>query len=185
MKLSKEEALFLYGILFHNTAGDGLGEHQSQALEILRELADSVLQPDVSEDLTDGIVSSDEDGGPSEEDDYSDDEDPEDYVNYDYFVTPEAAHGLKPILVISPAGDKVTLEFDVTEDDQSKVDALIDDSTVIIEGIIAVVCGADKIALYDGESYHTFGIAKKLPKQWTSFFTQGSCVGFQASGEDE
>jgi len=185
MKLSKEEALFLYGILFHNTAGEGLGEHQSQALEILSELADSVLQPDDSEESTGEIASSDEDDGPPEEDDYSDDEDSEEYVNYDYFVTPEAAHGLKPIFVKSPTGDKVTLEFDITEDDQNKVDALIDDSTVIIEGITAVVCGEGKIALYDGESYHTFEIAKKLPKQWTSFFTQGSCVGFQASGEDE
>lgn len=180
MKLDKSDALLLHSVLFAYA-------NSNVALEFvdINHLEDLFgrLQDYVSGESESYTDSSPSDHHEEEEDeeDY-DEEDEEEEPVAEQFVTCQSASDLSPIEVFSPDGSKVKLEFeDVGE--ESTVDALVDDGTIIIDAVSCVVLTNQNISLYDGEEWHDFKI-KKAPKSWVRVFPHGRIVGF-SGGEEE
>jgi len=95
------------------------------------------------------------------------------------FITAEELAKLSSALVLSPTGDKISLEFeDVGEEDS--VDVLLDNGSVIIDNVsslrIIVNPTATVIDFHDGEEWHDFSV-KKLPKSWLKVIKSNTVYG--------
>jgi hypothetical protein len=152
-------------------------EHLQELQECLRDFiienhpqADQESHETVDED-------EDEDDYVEEEEDEYEEEEEEEEWKIDTYVSPEDAGELSPITVTSPDGSKVTLEFEDV-DEHDNVDALLDDGTVILEGVSSVSFVDGSIRLYDGENLNDFKV-RKLPKSWLKLFPKGTVVGFE------
>lgn len=180
MKLEKTDALLLHSVLFayvnSNVSLEFVDvEHLEDLFERLQDYISSSVQEELPEE-------SEEDYCDSDEEEQEDEEVEHDEPEIELHVTCQSASDLSPVEVVSPDGSKVTLEFEDV-DENSVVDALIDDGNVIIEQISCVVLTDKNISLYDGEEWHDFQI-KKTPKAWKRVFPHGKHVGF-TGGEEE
>lgn len=187
MKINKSDALLIHSTLYMAyNAQDFLSEdYRSQVGDILDDLNDYLVESDGdsvchhSDAQTDQTIDDDyEEDDEEEEDECEEEEEPQP----EELVSSKDAADLPPIIVVSPSGSKVTLEFEDVGEEHT-VDALLDDGGIIIDSVSCVVLGKEEISLYDGEGWHDFKV-KKIPKQWSKFFTLGKTTGFD-SGEDE
>ena len=181
MKLSKSDALFLYGVLFHQSSTKALGYSEEDRLQdLLNSLSEYVLgdsteteaddhDHDVLGDESDDVDQSDED---EDEDESSDDEaSPE----AEDIVKASALASLPSITVVSPAGSKVSLEFEDIGDENS-VDALLDEGSMIIDSVTHVKLNRDSVELYDSAEWHSFSF-KKPSKAWCKQLNTGVVYG--------
>jgi hypothetical protein len=95
------------------------------------------------------------------------------------FITAEELANLSSALVLSPAGGKISLEFeDVGEEDS--VDVLLDNGSVIIDNVsslrITVTPSTTVVDFHDGEEWHDFNV-KKLPKSWLKVIKVNTVYG--------
>ena len=182
MKLDKSDALLIHSVLFaYVNARSNMDHMDVDHLQDLQERLRDFIIDDAP--VTNQAPHSDEaeEDYEEDEDDYEEEdeeyEEEEDEWKIDTFVSPEAAGELSPITVTSPDGSKVSLEFeDVDENDN--VDALLDDGTVILEGVTSVAYVDGMIRLYDGENFNDFKV-RKFPKAWNKMFPKGTVVGFE------
>jgi hypothetical protein len=166
MKLSKEDSLFLYGILFHLSAFRELDpEVENKVSSILSDLSRYFLENDDLERIVedknaelDDIIRID---------DTIDEDSEKPKKKNESYVSACSLDRLSPVTVVTPAGDKATFEFEDVEKADS-VDVLVDEGTVIISGVsrIHVTRDLKSIRLYDGQEWHDFRV-KKFPKSWT------------------
>lgn len=192
MKLSIPDALLLHATLFSYTNSNvNITEDDFAELSDLRErIYDFIVDDDHDTHEIVDYANCSETSKPerstvydresSEEDDLED-EDEDESLEIEEYITAKLADALSPIFVISPVGSKVSLEFEDVGDADS-VDALLDEGSIIIDHIDSILLSKDKISLYDGEEWHDFK-TKKIPKQWTKAFSRGKVTGFK--GEEK
>ena len=201
MRLTKEDALFLYGLLFHCAAGPGMGSAVDERVsEMLDALTEALLGVTDEEETSEDEEEEDEEAGDEDSDDVedtdeeeSDDDDEEEEEDTEEVEEPEAADhvcpavlaGLASLSVVSPTGTKVTLEFEDVGEDTS-IDALLDEGSVIIDGVTHLMLESDSktVRLYDGNEWHLFGV-KKLPKAWSKVLKPGIQYGLERVGDEE
>lgn len=131
----------------------------------------------------------DEEKDDHSDDDTDDDDDDDEPVSeksplppVDDFVTPDELHSLPSVMVTSPTGDKITLEFeDVCED--GIVDVLLDEGSVVIESVERLKLDGKTLSLYDGDEWHSFLVQKKLPKSWTKRIKSEKIYGVKLEEE--
>jgi hypothetical protein len=203
MKLSRPEAFFLHNLLFHvSTTQISLGPKEEDDLyDIMNRLCGYVLNEQTTSEVEssfepDEVHSSDdflEDEDEDEEDEESDeDEETTDegsveveVLDSDAFISPVVLADLPPIGVVSPAGDKISLEFeDVGEADS--VDALLDGGTIIIDTVsqVKVAPLSKALELFDGEEWHRFEV-KKFPKAWSKHLVSDTVYGVTVEEGEE
>jgi len=120
----------------------------------------------------------------SDDEDEGEDEETKDLPPADEFVTPGELNDLPSVLVTSPSGDKITLEFeDIDEPDL--VDLLLDEGGVIIESITRIKLNGKSIEFFNGEEWHVFLLEKKLPKTWKKLMSEGTVYGVAVQEEKE
>lgn len=193
MKLTKSDALFLYTVLWNykTSLTNSLPYDDEGKLTLLiNDLSDFVLSEnsDDSDDSDDEEDNSDDVDGDlvysnsDDEDDetYDDDEDQEEITS---FVSPSDLAALPLVVVNSPTGNKVNLEFEDVGEEET-VDVLLDNGSVIIDSIESLRITSSAIDLHDGEEWHTFGI-KKLPKKWTNLLEVDTVYGVKSSAEED
>ena len=168
MKLSKVDALFLYGVLF-NFSGNGYDHHADELLERLH-----------------GYLVPKEEDGDLEQEETSDEETVEDEeeheeIEADEAISPEALHDLPALTVVLEDGEKNALEFEET----SSVDSI----SVLLDGehehdVIALQVVDKKLILHthDEEIEYSF---VKLPKKWSKTLESGKLYAVQAEDEEE
>lgn len=173
MKLSKQDALFLYGILFnHNKHEHNSWDNSSRCSRLLEELESFVLGANDESSQED----EDESGFTSE----NQKEEPESEDTVD----PDTLAGLPSITVKSPTGSKVDLEFEDVGD-ESSVDVLLDEGSMIIDSVTHVKLTEKTVELYDGSEWHVFDY-KKPPKTWSKTLKANVVYGVgQQSTDDE
>lgn len=190
MKLDKSDALLIHSVLFaYVNARSNMDhmdvDHLQDLQERLRDfIVDDSPVTEQEQDTDEEYEEEEDDYDDSEEEEEEEEEndvDDEDEWKIDTFVSPEEAGELSPITVTSPDGSKVTLEFEDV-DEHDNVDALLDDGTVILEGVTSVAFLDGLIRLYDGENLNDFKV-RKLPKSWTKLFPKGTVVGFEREEE--
>lgn len=191
MKLEKSDALLLHSIVFAYVNSDvSLDFVDVQHLEDLQHrLSDYVTGSDATDPSS--VPDSDDDDYEEEEDDYDEEdeeedeetEEEEDAVEHDFYVSCQAAGDLSPVKVVTPDGNKVSMEFEDVGDSDT-VDVLVDDGTVIIDSVEAVTLSSQTISVYDGEQWHRFAV-RKAPKSWAKLFPLDKVVGFEGGGEEE
>ena len=183
MKLSKTDALLLHAVLF-DYVKNAKGVHNVDAEDLLYALKD-FLTSESSDDDEDGEDDVDDDAEVDVEhdEDEDDEEDEVELPDVEGYISPAQLAELKPISVVSPAGDKVTLEFEDVGNHDS-VDALVDEGTMIIEGIVRVKTSENSVDLFDGEEWHVF-TCKKVSKLWMKTLKQGIVYGLESESDEE
>lgn len=178
MKISKEDSIFLYGVLFHFSLSQDLSSDVRSRVCDLMDLLTSDPEEEIGTDL-------DEDEEPSEEVDDDSDEDEVEQPSPDECISPSSLGELPQLCVVSPAGDKIQLEFEDV-DEEEHVDALLDEGTVIIDAVshIHVDSTGKGIRLYDGSEWHHFSITK-YPKTWSKVLTPGTQYSVGKSEEED
>ena len=183
MKLSKSDALFLYGVLFHQSSTKSLGYSEEDRLQdLLNSLSEYVLGDSVETqaddhdhdalgDESDDVDQSDEDEDEDEDEPSDDEASPE----AEDIVKASALASLPSITVVSPAGSKVSLEFEDIGDENS-VDALLDEGSMIIDSVTHVKLNRDSVELYDSAEWHSFSF-KKPSKAWCKQLNTGVVYG--------
>ena len=167
MKLSKSDALFLHSFLFHALTTHHGGDVRVRLEELMEALADFLLSQDEPEEDHDETSDEDDDQEEDESDDEEsdDEEDDEDDLQHDLLLTTDALCKLQPASVTSPAGEKVTLQFEDVEV-EGAVDALVDDGSLIIADVSSLKVTKKTVELHDGSEWHVFTY-KRLPKGWS------------------
>ena len=185
MKLSKSDALFLYGVLFHqsSTKNTGMGYQDEDRLsDLLNSLSDYVLAESADVDAEVDADLDDED-----DDDTEESSDDEDVPEAEDIVRANVLASLPAIAVVSPTGSKVDLEFEDIGDENS-VDALLDEGSTIIDSVTHVKLNKDSVELYDSTEWHKFAF-KKSPKSWLKQLSVGIVYGVgwhkRSNEEDE
>jgi len=192
MKLTKPDALFLYGVLFHCASTQKMSESVTEHLEdILDDMSDFLLsaEDDESEDDVETVSSdepyddtSEEDEEDQEDEEDESDEEEEDLPEVQLYAPPAEFAELPAIKVTSPSGDKVTLEFEDVGEENS-VDVLLDEGTMIIDSVVRVRLTPTSIELYDEAECHTFEV-RKFPKSWQTIVSN-TVYGFGSPDEEE
>jgi len=172
MKLSKSDALLVHSLLFHGSTLNLSHDILDRVADLLSSLENFLLsssEDDSSEEDTDAEEDEDED----EEDSESEEEDED--IEHDAVLASDELQGLPVANVTSPAGDKVTLQFEDV-DSNGAVDALLDDGSVIISDVSSIVVKQKTIELHDGEEWHVFTF-RKLPRAWLKTFELDTVYG--------
>lgn len=178
MKLSKSDALFLYTVMWHykstTSSGDEVEERLSELLGMFSEfiMGDNNNEEDAADE---------DDTAEDESCQHCDDEEEalEKQEEIASFITAEELSKLSSALVLSPTGDKISLEFeDVGEEDS--VDVLLDSGSIVIDNVsslrITVTPSATVVDFHDGEAWHDFNV-KKLPKSWLKVIKSNTVYG--------
>ena len=179
MKLSKSDALFLYTVMWHYKSTTSSGTEVEERLsELLGTFSNFIMGDNEDED-----ESEDKDDKSCEDKScqHCDDEEEalEEQEEITSFITAEELSKLSSALVLSPAGDKISLEFeDVGEEDS--VDVLLGSGDIVIDNVsslrIIVKPTATVIDFHDGEEWHDFSV-KKLPKSWLKVIKVNTVYG--------
>lgn len=182
MKLSKSDALFLYGVLFHQSSTKSLGYSEEDRLQdLLNSLSEYVLGDSVETQADDhdhdalDDESDDVDQSCDDEDDEDSDDEEEDVPEVEDIVKASALAALPAVTVVSPTGSKVSLEFEDIGDENS-VDALLDEGSMIIDSVTHIKLNSDSIELYDSAEWHKFTF-KKASKAWGKQLNLGVVYG--------
>ena len=149
MKLSKSDTLFLYTVMWHYKSTTSSG---AEVEERLSELLGAFSNFIMGDNEDEEITS---------------------------FITAEELSKLSSALVLSPTGEKISLEFeDVGEEDS--VDVLLDNGSVIIDNVSAlrliITPSSTAVDFHDGEEWHVFEV-KKLPKSWSKVIESNTVYG--------
>ena len=200
MNLDRTQALLVYTFLFAHLNSEKTeqmfdGESYSSLKDLQDQLRDFLVGGDVNysryeeesddsaEDHCDACESCDscDDDTEGENEDNNEDDEDEDEVSQpdaDDFLTTGLLNDLSSVLVTSPTGSKITLEFeDIDEDDI--VDVLLDEGSVIIESVNRLKVSGKTIEVFDGEEWHAFLMEKKLPKSWSKKIKNDVVYGFK------
>jgi hypothetical protein len=171
MKLSKSDALLLHAVLFKHLTNTHSQRVETHHEDLLYKL-EGYLLDDVEDEEEDVEVEDDSVEDVEAEDEY---EVPEP----DEFKGPSVLAKLPAVSVTSPAGDKVTLEFEDVGDADT-VDVLLDDGSVILDRVCCIKLTDKSVELFDSEECHAFQI-KKLPKTWSKVLQPGVLYGVDSS----
>lgn len=181
MKLSKSDALFLYTVMWHYKSTTSSGTEVEERLsELLGAFSNFIMGDNEDED-----ESEDEEDKNSHKEDKScqhcdeEEEALEEQEEITSFITAEELSKLSSALVLSPTGEKISLEFeDVGEEDS--VDVLLDNGSVIIDNVSAlrliITPSSTAVDFHDGEEWHVFEV-KKLPKSWSKVIESNTVYG--------
>jgi hypothetical protein len=174
MRLNKSDALLIHAVLFRHACEN---DSDSRVEDLLADLEGFIVSSAASDsDESDDEVEVDADEDETAESDY-------DLPDADEQITSFTLSDLPVLNVTSPTGEKVSFEFeDVGAEDS--IDVLIDDATIIIDGIQRVKVTAGQIELFDSSERHVFGI-KKLPKTWAKVFKTDVVYGISLEEEEE
>ena len=201
MNIDKSQALLIYTFLFAHLGSEKTEEmFDEESYSSLRDLQERISNFLIG-DNTDVVVHHDETDDSSEEhcgscddcdscEDEDEDEDASDEAedennsveepDADDFLTTELLNDLSSVLVTSPTGSKITLEFeDVDEGD--RVDVLLDEGSVIIQSITRLKVSGKTIEVFDGQEWHAFLMEKKFPKSWSKKIKNDVMYGFKNS----
>lgn len=197
MNIDKSQALLIYTFIFTHLGSEKTEEmFDEESYNALRDLqeclsdfligdnTDVVVHDDETDDSSEEHCGScgdcdsceDKDASDEEEDENNSVEEPE----ADDFLTTELLNDLSSVLVTSPTGSKITLEFeDVDEGD--RVDVLLDEGSVIIQSITRLKVSGKTIEVFDGQEWHAFLMEKKFPKSWSKKIKNDVMYGFKNS----
>jgi len=176
MKLSKSDALLVYTLLFNQSS---LGRSFDDQLDdVLDRIFAYLTDGDSGYEDEEALTSEESEETEEEDETESETEDEEESVQVDDYVPVSVLEDLSSASVTSPAGDEMTLEFEKSPTNSSSVDALLDNGTVIIEGISVVKLTEKSIELHDGSEWHVFG-CKRVPKQWRKTFEPSVSYGIE------
>ena len=170
MRLNKTDALLVHAVLFRHACEN---DSDPRVEDLLADLEDFIVSSDSNDD------DDDVDDEVEVEATESDFELPE----VDEHLTPASLSDLPALNVTSPTGEKVTFEFEDVGSEDS-IDVLVDDATLIIDGIQRVKVTSGQIELFDSSERHVFGI-KKLPKTWSKVFKTDVVYGISLEEEEE
>jgi len=169
----EELSHFLVGNDVNCNVHDVVEDDHCETCEVCDEDTESDESDETDED-------EDEDASDETEDENNNVEEPD----TDDFLTTELLNDLSSVLVTSPTGSKITLEFeDIDEDDM--VDVLLDEGSVIIESVTRLKLHGKTIEIFDGHEWHSFLIEKKLPKSWSKKVKNDVMYGFKRNEKDE
>ena len=180
MKLSKSDALFLYTVMWHYKSTTSSGTEVEERLsELLGTFSNFIMGDNEDEDESESEDEDEESCQHCDDDDEEEEEAIEEQEEITSFITAEELSKLSSALVLSPTGDKISLEFeDVGEEDS--VDVLLDSGSIVIDNVsslrIIVNPTATVIDFHDGEEWHDFSV-KKLPKSWLKVIKSNTVYG--------
>ncbi len=178
MKLSKSDALFLYTVMWHYKSTTSSGAEVEERLsELLGTFSNFIIDDNEDESEEEEKKSHKEDKSCQHCDE--EEEALEEQEEITSFITAEELSKLSSALVLSPTGEKISLEFeDVGEEDS--VDVLLDSGSVIIDNVSAlrliITPSSTAVDFHDGEEWHVFEV-KKLPKSWSKVIESNTVYG--------
>jgi hypothetical protein len=174
MKLSKNDALFLYGILFKNSLSSDLIDS-----EVFDDLSQMMTR--LSQFILGGESSDEDDSEEETTDDEVEDSCVESTFTIDEYVTTSHANRLTPAQVKSDAG-KNTMRFEFEDVDlDDAVDVLLECGDVIIDSVTAFRRSENTLSVFNGK-WSEFTIVN-LPKSWRRFEVD-KVYGFKAEEEE-
>lgn len=181
MRLSREDALFLHNVLFRCRSLETDQEIKEKIDDLATALGAWILGSDSELDLGTDVDEDSEDEVEEELDEEPEDEEIFSLPDADDDVATSLLSDLPAISVTSPAGDEVTLEFEDVGDTES-IDVLIDEGSVILDGVVRVRVSKHELELFTDDERHVFEV-KRLPKSWSKALKSGVVYSPQAVEE--
>lgn len=211
MNINKSQALLMYTFIYSHLNSVKSEEFlDEESYEQLKDLQDQIRDFLVGKDInysryseeSDGLEEScfgkcDHHGVSSDEDLVKDEahevenepaEDEEEDTNCELpevedYLKQEDLNELPSILVTSPTGNSITLEFE-NIDEEDCIDVLLDEGSVVLESACRLKLTEKTVEIFDEEECHTFLLQKKLPKSWSKSIKKNTVYGFKQGNEE-